>query len=95
MSCMPYAGGGLGLIAIGLGYLVFLAARKEKKELKDLGLAIGVIMMLLGTLSLVTSLYFKFKPFLKGSCPVAAKQHSYQQLPKEQEPPDLGFTVKK
>ena len=59
----------LGLIALGVGYLVLLQANKEKKNLKLLGQAIGVLIMIAAVLSAVCAARCK----MSGDCPLSGK----------------------
>ena len=63
MSCA------LGLIALGVGYLVFLNANKEKEGLKLLGQVLGILIMIAAVLSsLCAAKYMK-----GGSCPFSSR----------------------
>ena len=59
MSCA------MALIALGVGYLVFLNANKEKEGLKLLGQAIGILIMIGAVLS---SVCHASKCMRKGEC---------------------------
>ena len=59
MSCA------MGLIALGVGYLVLLSANKEKEGLKLLGQVIGILIMIAAVLS---SLCAATKCMKKGEC---------------------------
>ena len=64
MSCA------VGLVALGVGYMVFLQASKEKEGLKLLGQIIGIVVMI-GALG---SGYYAAKCKMAGSgCPIASK----------------------
>lgn len=69
----------VGLIALGVGYLVFLNASKEKEGLKLLGQIIGIVIMvvsLLGGLCAAKCKMFGGScPMIGGKamCPVSAK----------------------
>ena len=47
--------GAIALIALGVGYLVYLHASKEKEGVKLLGQAIGIFVMIAAVLCLVCS----------------------------------------
>ena len=65
MSCAT------GLIALGVGYLVFLHASKEKEGLKLLGQVIGIVIMIA---SLLSSMCAATKCMSqKGSCHFSSK----------------------
>ena len=58
------------LISLSVGYFVFLYASKEKKDLKVLGRAVGIVVMLLS----VAGTFFAMKCKIdKSSCPLMAK----------------------
>ena len=64
MSCaMP-------LIALGVGYLVYLNANKEKEGLKLLGQVIGILIMIGAVLSSVCSVS---KCMRRGECHMMSK----------------------
>ena len=67
---------GLSLIALALGYKIFIEATKEKGGRKTLGRAIGIYVMLLGFLASVFwiakySNYYRCK-MQGGRCPIMA-----------------------
>ena len=64
MSC------GVGLIALGVGYLVFSNAMKEKEGLKLLGQVIGILIMI-G--AIVSSLCIAKCKMMGGACPMSGK----------------------
>ena len=45
----------IALIALGLGYLVFLQASKERKSLKSLGQIVGAVIMICAFASMLCS----------------------------------------
>ena len=59
MSCA------MGLIALGVGYLVLLSANREKEGVKLLGQVIGIIIMIAAVLS---SLCVASKCMKRGEC---------------------------
>ena len=63
MSC------GVALIALGVGYLVYLNAAKEKEGLKLLGQVIGVVIMV-G--AVVSSLCMAKCKMMGGACPMSS-----------------------
>ncbi len=71
MSCA------MGLIALGVGYLVFLSASREKEGLKLLGQVIGITVMIAAVLSIVCASAKCMKKgdysMGKGSCPMVSK----------------------
>ncbi len=76
----------LGLIALGVGYLVFAAASKEKEGVKLLGQIIGIVVMVV---ALATSICAGMKcmkgcPMGKGKwmCPISGSaQAPAQEMP--------------
>ena len=68
MSCA------LGLIALGVGYMVFVNANKEKEGLKILGQAIGIVIMIGAVLSSVCAASkCSHRGYGKGECAMSAK----------------------
>ena len=65
MSCA------VGLIALGVGYLVFLHASKEKEGVKLLGQVIGIFVMFAAVLCLVGS---TAKCMKRDGCPFSGKK---------------------
>ena len=66
----------VGLVALGVGYLVYLNASKEKKGLKLLGQVVGVIVMAGALLGVLCEAQYKMGgcPFSKAlMCPFGAK----------------------
>ena len=66
-----------GLVALGVGYLVYVTASKEKEGAKLLGQVIGIFVMIAAVLSVVcASMHGMHKDrcsmMEKGSCPFAA-----------------------
>ena len=59
-----------GLIALGIGYLVYIAASKEKEGLKILGQVIGIFVMALSVLAILCA---GMHCLSKGSCPLMGK----------------------
>jgi len=68
----------LGLIALALGYKVYVDASKEKEGVKLLGQVIGIV-VILGALSLVACGVMKCVKYYgcpmggKATCPITAK----------------------
>ena len=62
--------GAMALIALGVGYLVFLHASKEKEGVKLLGQVIGIFVMIAAVLSLFCS---AAKYMNRGGCPLSGK----------------------
>ncbi len=60
----------LCLIALAVGYKVFVDALKEKKDLKFLGQAIGIFVMVAALLSSVCAV---MKCAYKSGCPMMSK----------------------
>ena len=60
----------LALIALAVGYKVFVDASKEKKDVKFLGQAIGIFIMVAALLSTV---YGAMKCAYKSGCPMMSK----------------------
>ena len=65
----------MGLVALGVGYLVFLNANREKEGLKLLGQALGVFIMIVAVLSLLCSAAKCMKGGYSKApmCPLTAK----------------------
>jgi hypothetical protein len=59
-----------GLIAMGVGYLVFSAASKEKEGLKILGQIIGIFVMAVSVLTILCS---SMHCLSKSQCPLMGK----------------------
>ena len=57
-----------GLIALGMGYLVFLNASKEQGSLRLVGRVIGTVIIIVSILSGVCKAYCK-----SGGCPFSGK----------------------
>ena len=73
MSC------GVGLIALGVGYLVLLSAYKEKEGLRLLGQVIGILIMIGAVASVMCAAKHKMDSCGKGKapmCPFSAKAAS-------------------
>ena len=66
--------GALGLIALVLGYKVFVDASKEKEGVKLLGQAIGIFVMIAAVLTIVCGT-MKCLAKYGGGCPIAAKSY--------------------
>ena len=68
---------GLSLIALALGYQVFLAASKEKEGLKSLGRVVGAFVMIAAFLGIVCGAMkcsYMGKCFMMSKgCPLSAK----------------------
>ena len=69
-----------GLIALGVGYLVYVTASKEKEGVKLLGQAIGIFVMIASVLSVVcSSMYGAHKDRCsmsgRSECPLMAKSN--------------------
>ena len=66
----------VSLVALGLGYLVYVGACKEKEGLKLLGQAIGIFVMIAALVTVACGAakcaYMKGKAY-GGGCPMAAK----------------------
>ena len=60
----------VALIALGVGYLVFLHASKEKEGVKLLGQAIGILVMIASVLCLLCS---ASKCMKRDGCPFSGK----------------------
>lgn len=68
----------LGLIALTLGYKVFIDACKEKEGVKLLGQVIGIVVMIAAVLAMfcgTMKCMSKYGGYAmsKGNCPMAAK----------------------
>ena len=69
----------IGLVALGIGYLVLLNANKEKEGLKVLGQAIGILIMVVSVLMGLCAMKKCIKGGSCGSysssmmCPVSGK----------------------
>lgn len=63
MSCA------LALIALGVGYMVFLSANREKEGLKILGQVIGILIMIGAVMSTLCSMS---KCMRKGHCSMSS-----------------------
>lgn len=63
----------LCLIALALGYKVFLDASKEKEGLKLLGQIIGIVVM---ALALVSAVCASLKCMTKAGCPMVSKAYN-------------------
>ena len=63
MSCA------VSLIALGVGYLVYLHASKEKEGVKLLGQAIGIVVMI----GAVLSMFCAARSMKMGGCPFSGK----------------------
>ena len=62
----------IGLIALSLGYLVYITASKEKEGTKFLGQGIGIAVMIA---SVMLILCFSFKSMIMGGCPLKGGSH--------------------
>ncbi len=60
--------GALGLIAMGVGYLVFLKATKEQGSLRLTGRILGSVIIIVSILSVLCAATCKM-----GSCPMSGK----------------------
>ena len=65
----------LNLIALGLGYLVFLEATKQEKSAKTFGRMVGVFIITaaLGTILLTFAQWSAANCLKKGGCPMSVK----------------------
>ena len=63
----------MGLIALGVGYLVLLQANKEKEGLKLLGQVIAVLIMIGALVSGICAAKCKFLGEKAPMCPMSAK----------------------
>jgi hypothetical protein len=63
-------GMGVGLVALALGYLVYVSAMKEKGGIKVLGQAIGLVVMIAATFCFACSM---MKCASKAGCPIFPK----------------------
>lgn len=54
------------LFALGFGYIICLLARKEDKDLKQLGHVIGMSIIVLSSALILLSLYVRFKNYSQG-----------------------------
>ncbi|MBI3251975.1 MAG: hypothetical protein HYZ52_01470 [Candidatus Omnitrophica bacterium] len=63
-----------GLIALGVGYLVYTGAGKEKEGVKLLGQAIGIFVMIAAALSIVCGAMRCAYLKAAGGCPTMASR---------------------
>ena len=64
----------VGLIALAIGYMVFVAGAKEKEGVKLLGQGIGILVMVA---SVFLVLCFSAKCLMKGQCPLSGGMKSH------------------
>ena len=58
----------IGLIALGVGYMVFLSASKEQGSLRQVGRIIGAVIIVASIITGICTMLCK-----KGGCPMSGK----------------------
>ncbi len=79
MSCA------MGLVALGVGYLVLLQANKEKEGLRILGQAIGILIMIGAVISSLCAAKCKSSKecSLSGKAPMCPLSAKHMEAPSE------------